>query len=345
MTSSSVNTLRDLLRQFITAGAAIELRNNRTEFEEIWALLEANRLCSILREDDRLFGRQTVYRRSVWSTNAPALSTIYLLAPLFEKESIPHVFIKGPLMLHDLYEDYFFRHSTDIDVLVARESFQRAATILEEIGFAIDPHCKSAYFKIFLGEQHYFPPSEKFTVVDLHQYVRHPSGPATKLMEKFLKPHLHQRIGRVSGAIPTSINLALLLVAYIVKGIMKYEAVGYFLLDLAILLKRMDGEATRELLAEAEKRQLKSALRLCLRAVNMIAPLSPLLEKEIMGRKLALMSDEDLFQQLTWPGEPRTWPRIHALVKTCDQATDLIQAFAWEAGRKVAQKASHARLF
>ena len=345
MTSSSINKLQYLLRQFITAGAAVELRNNGTEFEEIWKLLEANRLCSILREDDQLFGRQTAYRKSVWSTNAPALSTIYLLAPLFERESIPHVFIKGPLMLQELYRDYFFRHSTDVDVLVARECFQRAATILEEVGFAIEPDCKNIYFRIFLGEQHYSPPSEKFTAVDLHKSMRHPSGPATKLMETFLKPHLHQRIGRVSGAIPTPTNLALLLVAYIVKGLMKYEAVGYFLLDLAILLKRMDDEATRELLAEAKKRQLKSALRLSLRAVNMIAPLSALLEKEITGQKLALMSDENLFRQLTCPGEPRTWPRIHALIKTCDQATDLIQVFAWEAGRKIAQKASHSHLF
>jgi hypothetical protein len=57
------------------------------------------------------------------------------------------------------------------------------------------------------------------------------------------------------------------------------------------------------------------------------------------------MSDEDLFRQLTWPGEARTWPRIHALIKTCDQATDLIRVVAWETGRKIAQIASHSHLF
>jgi hypothetical protein len=128
-------------------------------------------------------------------------------------------------------------------------------------------------------------------------------------MQKFLGPVLHQKIGARSVAAPTPINLALLLVVYLLKGIMTYEAVGYFLLDLAMLLARMDEGAVRQLVVEAKERKLMLALGLALRAVRMITPLSPLLEKEIREQGSTLMSDAELFRQLLVPGVARTWPR------------------------------------
>jgi len=341
--ASSLDILRNLLRQFVLQRRAVELQNNVANIEELWTLLSDNRLCSLLRDDDRLFERQTAYRQSVWSVNAPALSTICLIAPLFEKDSIPHLFIKGPLMLHEVYQDYFFRPTTDVDVLVASNDFYRAGAVLAEAGFVLEPDCKRVYWRIFLGEQHYYPPHKTLTVVDLHRRVRHPAGPAT--MERFLDPVLRHKIGGRSVAVPTPVNLALLLVVYLLKGIMTYEAVGYFLLDLAMLLARMDERAVHQLIAEARERKLTLALCLALRAVRMIAPLSPLLEKEINGQKLSLMSDAELFRQLLVPGIARTWPRIRALIKTCDHVNDLAQAVAWEVGRKIAQRACGAHLF
>lgn len=346
MTSSpSLGELRELLREFVNEPRAKKLPNNTPNMEGLWALLIDNRLGNLLCENDQLFARQTAYKQAIWSVNAPALSTIFLLAPRFEENFIPYIFIKGPLMLHELYDDYFFRGATDVDVLVASRDFFRADTVLTEAGFTLEPGCESAYWRIFLGEQHYSPPTEELTTVDLHKYVRHPSGRAAQSMEKFLARTLRQSIGGNSAAVPTQINLALLLVMYLLKGIMKYESVGYFLLDLAILLTRMEEEALRQLIVEAEEQRLTIALCLSLRAVRMIAPLSPMLEEELKRRRSTFVSEEDLFRQLVLPGQARNWPRLKTIIKTCDHANDLFQALAWEVGRKIAQRAYHARWF
>lgn len=346
MTSSSaLDVLRELLREFVGDPHAIKLKSNISNIEDLWTLLSDNKLGNLLCENDQLFARQTAYKQSIWSVNAPALSTIFLLAPMFEKNCISYLFIKGPLLLRELYDDHFFRAATDVDLLVALRDFPRAATLLTDVGFRLEPGCESVYWRMFLGEQHYSPPTENLTVVDLHRYVRHPSGRATKLMKNFLEPALRQSIGSNWAAVPTHINLALLLVMYLLKGLMKYESVGYFLLDLAILLTRMDEETAWQLIVEAKERRLMLALCLSLRAVRMIAPLSPTLEEEAKRRQNTFVSEEDLFRRLVSPGQVRNWPRINALVNTCDHANDLFHSLAWEVGRKIAQRAYHARWF
>ena len=164
-------------------------------------------------------------------------------------------------------------------------------------------------------------------------------------MESFLQTYDKQKIGEQLVFVPSIINMILLLVAYLIKGVMKHEAVGCTLLDLAMLLKRTDGRQTRELIAEAKARKLSRSLCFALRAVRLISPLSDVLEREIDKRAVSVMSDAELFRQLLLPGRARTWPRIKALVTTSDSAGDLAKAVAWEAGRKLAQKASDAGLF
>ena len=139
--------------------------------------------------------------------------------------------------------------------------------------------------------------------------------------------------------------MALLLVAYLVKGLMKYEPVGCFLLDLAMVLKRMDEIDLRKLVVAARVQKSDAALRLCLRAVRKIVPLPPILEQSASDERRWPLSDEALFHQLVSPGTPSTWPRVKLLMRTCDRLEDAVKGIAWEIGRKVAQRAHHARLF
>ena len=333
------------MREFACRGHAIELPNDIDDINELWSLLEDNRLCNILCDDNRLLERQAEYRRSVWSNNAPAISTIYLLAALFEKHRVSHLFIKGPLMLGAIYDNYFFRHSTDVDVIVAPTNFSRASALLSEAGFNLDPHCRSAYWRWFLGEQHYAPPNAELTLVDVHKFVRHPSGyaMAMALAENAAKAHHTRDIGDKHVAVPNPVHAALLLIAYAVKGLMKSEAVGCFIVDLAIVIKRMDEAEILELIAAAEDKRLRSALYLSLRSVRMIVSLPPLLESKMSDLKQGIMSDQVLFQQFIRPVKLSTRQRIKLLVETCDRGRDAITCLAWEVGRKIAQQALHRR--
>lgn len=68
---------------------------------------------------------------------------IDLINRLFSEEAIKVLFLKGPVIAHDLYGDISLRTSSDLDFLIQIKDLQRAEKILMEMGYIKNDYIKS----------------------------------------------------------------------------------------------------------------------------------------------------------------------------------------------------------
>jgi hypothetical protein len=332
---------RPVLRQFIQERSPVNL-GHTVPIDDLWMLLDANRLCSILGPDDRLTERQEALKKAVWSNNAPALATIYHVAPLFAQASLASLFIKGPLLLHRLYGNYFFRAATDVDLVVPLQSASAAVSLLKSNGFELDPNSSSLYWRFFLGEQHYLPEREEYTIVDLHSRLRHPYMSGPNLASRILSEVSFQNVGDADVPVPTVVNQTMLSIVYLLKGILRCEPVGCFLVDLAVQLSDLKEPELEELIMLLERARMVTATARLLTALRVISPIPEKLERKLGGSQEANI---ELFRQLLAPEQLSTWRRIQLVAKSSDTAGSLLRALHWQICRKLAQQAAHAKFF
>jgi len=67
---------------------------------------------------------------------------LHIIHQLFESEHIGFIAMKGPLMVQQLYGDYTFRQSRDLDILVEENYIDKAIGVLTNAGY----HLLDAYF-------------------------------------------------------------------------------------------------------------------------------------------------------------------------------------------------------
>ena len=89
---------------------------------------------------------------------------------LFKENNIPVALFKGPLLAQMAYGEISLRQAGDIDVLIKREHFHQARTLLESLGYEMSPRLTAAQLASHLSNhcEVQFMRDEWFTVVDLH---------------------------------------------------------------------------------------------------------------------------------------------------------------------------------
>ena len=89
---------------------------------------------------------------------------------LFKENAIPIALFKGPLLAQMAYGEISLRQAGDIDVLIARQHFDRARNLLESLGYEMSPRLTPAQLASHLSNhcEIQFMRDEWFTVVDLH---------------------------------------------------------------------------------------------------------------------------------------------------------------------------------
>ena len=89
---------------------------------------------------------------------------------LFKENNIPVALFKGPLLAQMAYGEISLRQAGDIDVLINREHFHQARTLLESLGYEMSPRLTAAQLASHLSNhcEVQFMRDEWFTVVDLH---------------------------------------------------------------------------------------------------------------------------------------------------------------------------------
>ena len=89
---------------------------------------------------------------------------------LFKENEIPVALFKGPLLAQMAYGDFSLRQAGDIDVLIHRQHFTRARSLLESLGYEMYPKLTAPQLASHLNNhcEIQFVRDDWFTVVDLH---------------------------------------------------------------------------------------------------------------------------------------------------------------------------------
>ena len=89
---------------------------------------------------------------------------------LFKEHGIPVALFKGALLAEMAYGEISLRQAGDIDVLISRQHFAQARSLLESLAYVMSPKLTPAQLDSHLGNhcEIQFMRDEWFTVVDLH---------------------------------------------------------------------------------------------------------------------------------------------------------------------------------
>jgi putative nucleotidyltransferase-like protein len=89
---------------------------------------------------------------------------------LFHENGIPVAHFKGPLLAQMAYGDFSLRQAGDIDLLIQRQHFTHARSLLESLGYEMYPKLTAPQLASHLNNhcEIQFVRDEWFTVVDLH---------------------------------------------------------------------------------------------------------------------------------------------------------------------------------
>lgn len=119
--------------------------------------------------------------------------------PCLARHGIAATAFKGPFHQHQLYGDYFYRPSNDLDMLVPRARFEDALAALAGIGFTVR-RGTSQWWKFSLGEVHL--DYQGGGVIDLHHRLQQPGCPAPRDLTEFLEAPQVEWLGEAPIAIP-----------------------------------------------------------------------------------------------------------------------------------------------
>lgn len=254
------------------------------------------------------------YRSVTSRMNGGNLLAMRAVLPRLEREGVPVLVFKGPVLQSLAYGDMFHRPASDLDLLVRPQDFARAGRVLDQLQYRLADDCRTLWWTAGLGEQHYRGGRSGETTIDLHHRVQQPGCPLPKQPEAFLD---ERRTVVVAGQpVPTlSVVHTLLLSAMsCVKALHHREPAARYAIDLAALGKGLDAEGWRAVDEDARRQGLLSTLGLALRVTGLMVG-RDILAGAPQAAVLTRTSDATLTQMALNPGAPGIdWPRRRSLL-------------------------------
>jgi len=182
------------------------------------------------------------------------------------------------------------------------------------------------------------------SVIDLHRHVYHPAGLGAKEADAYFLQGVRRELNGKRFTVPSRIGQALLSVLYIVKSLMRSEPAGHYLLDFALILNGMSKDEYKNLVQEADQKNLLRALSLAVNIMQTI-PIAPDELRPLLAiHSFKTLSPYDIFEQLISPGTRNIKMGLYIL-RCATEVGDFKKGLVWEIGRKLAQGACHAGLF
>lgn len=207
-----------------------------------------------LREAGRAF------RARALLVNSVNLSTIQRVGAALDRNGPPFVVIKGPLQLQRLYGEYFVRPSSDIDLLVDRRDYDRAAEVLVTLGYRPAERCETRWWRHYLGEQHFLAADKALATVDLHHRVQQPGCPAPRELVSYIRTASRVALGHAEVPVLSGVHACLLTAISFVKAVYHREHSLRYLCDLAVMLRRMSDLDRDNLARTAEMQGMRNLL-------------------------------------------------------------------------------------
>ena len=197
-------------------------------------------------------------------TNSLLVATAVQASRLLGEAGIVHASFKGPIQQKKIFNAFYGKMSSDLDILVLDEDFDQARETLCAAGYLLPPECDRSWWRNFLGEQHLVRQDGGILSIDLHHKVQQPGCPSPRHIGLFLEELAFVEAGQARVPTFSTTNTALIVAMNIVKAISNGERCGGHVYDLACLVKGL-GEQEREALeAMALRQNLQATLRLAL---------------------------------------------------------------------------------
>jgi hypothetical protein len=273
------------------------------------------------------------YQRHATLSGTSYLQTARLLAPAFAAAGVRAVFYKGALGHQALYGNYFMKHATDTDVLVAQGDYDRAGDLLAANGFHLEPACASVWWRGFLGEQHFNAPVGRGLLsVDLHLKTKQPGCPGPRDRDYFVARAIPSRVGSVEVLTLDLVRSVMMAAISLGKALSHHEAGGRYAADVAAGLSRCTPAQLNELVDEARRQGLERALSLAVAVCGLMFDMPTPRQIPVAPDIHALLVERDIVHSLLNPDDPAaTWPRRTRLQwLISDEKPAFLKEFAWK---------------
>lgn len=178
--------------------------------------------------------------------NRKAMTVTAEVVRAFAGAGLRHVVLKGPFQQIAVHGDPFRRPSGDIDLFVAPRDRERAAGVLQTLGFAPMEQEQALWWIPFLGEQHFRRETDG-AVVDLHHRLQQAGLPDWRRAEDVLDRAATQTHGGDAIPVLSPPDGCLLVAVTMAKALLAHEPCGWAASELAHWLARLDPAGRRSL--------------------------------------------------------------------------------------------------
>lgn len=315
----------------VTAAMQIAVRN------KLLLSLEAP-LAAVM--DQTQIGYVSEYKLRTVQMNSALMRESAALSEAISKHDIEFIFIKGPIQQKSIYDDFFSRPCSDIDILASGENYQKIYAILSSLGY--NTTSSSLWWRMFLGEQHLSKAGPPAVTVDLHYRIQQPGSPAPRSTKSYLANPDHTSVlGRQLPHLARE-DVPVLSAISIVKGLFNRESVGAHVCDLYACVKADAPQQLNTFLTLATRQNLRGTALFALRIVSATFGAKYDVADEVEAM-LPDVSGPDLVRMALTPDDPAlVWPKRREVLWHLCQRRPL--NYAGEAARALASEAA-LRLF
>jgi hypothetical protein len=263
--------------------------------------------------------------------NAADLVTLRDVIPKLESGGVNAIVLKGPVAQKLVHGDFFAKPSYDVDLLVSPRDYDTSSRLLAGKGFVLARECASPWWKLFLGEQHFFR-AGPLRIIDLHYRTQQPGSPAPRETQWFISQSVSVSVGGIQVQTLSRTNTCLLSCMSLSKALVHREPAGGHACDIAAFLGNCRSEELEQLFDDAVKQGLRNTVALGLRSANLLFGVKVCFEDRSWRNGSGDTSDADLLRMILspWSTEIR-WPRRSKILwDLCDDKRAYLQAIAWK---------------
>jgi Uncharacterised nucleotidyltransferase len=271
--------------------------------------------------------------------NTRNLLTLRHLVPIFASRGVNAVVFKGPCAQKLVYGDFFAKPSSDVDLLILPRDFATAGQVVTDNGFAVAEACSSAWWTVFLGEQHFLSSDRTRSAIDLHHRTQQPGCPAPRKPELLVSQSTTVAVG--SSNIPTlsHTNTTLLSCMSLAKALIHREPAGGYVCDIAAGMAGHSQDELAQLIEDADRQGLRNTLALGLRAACLLFGVHTRIGEE-GSDVFRAVADAELLRMILRPWATEIhWPRRSRMLRDfCDHEMAYVREICWKVAGEVCRK-------
>jgi hypothetical protein len=276
------------------------------DWDALLQLADYHRLTPLLARALRAYPKPQVVDAALQSTarvNAQRNLLLFAhaarISEALETHGIATLFLKGPVLAHQIYGDMSLRVCGDLDVLVGRGNFVEASRLLTQLGYDAGMNLDDVALRNHLRFQHDLPFAHADgTLVELHADIAQPHYSYRTDIDRWFQ---HAGTVAISGHSFRAPGMEHALLLAIIHGTKHVWTRLDLLADIAAILRQpLDWDLVHREIRHAGAKRAAAVAGYLLRDV--VSVFSPLLAEDRSAARIARATAERLIQQRdpTW---------------------------------------------